>query len=134
MHQILPLGTNATVHCLPEPIESRPAISWTVNGVPYQLHTAFYNSMGIAVHLTADNISFVVVEGRQEHIDANTMFVCAAPDESLKPVASGTAVVEFYGKLVSVVFLGLVFSLLVLVALCTKLLVTLCEYVVCVLC
>ena len=104
MHQILPLGTNTTVHCLPEPNGTRPAISWTVDSsVSYDTFMSFYNERGIKVHLTADNISFVFIEGRQENIvPGGRKFLCNAINSG-NPVVSDTAVVEFYGKPVSVV-------------------------------
>ena len=105
MHQVLPLGANATVHCLPEPNGSRPEISWTIDTtIPYETHLSYYNGMGIVVHLTADNISFVTVEGRQDNIiDGGRKFSCRATDKNNRPIASDTAIVEFYGKPVSVV-------------------------------
>ena len=104
MHQILPLGTNATVHCLPEPNNNAPSlsISWTIDGsLSYDVHTAFYNKQGIKVHLTDDNISFVFVEGRQENIvPGGRTFLCNTIDPiSSNPIVSDTAVVEFYGEL-----------------------------------
>ena len=77
------------------------------------------------MHLTADNISYVFVEGRQENIvKGGRKFVCISTAENDEPISSDTAVVEFYGKLVSVVCLS-VLSLLVLLFLkpkCTGLL------------
>ena len=103
MHQILPLGTNATVHCLPEPNNAtRPTISWTVDSsVSYDTFMSFYNDLGIKVHLTADNISFVFVEGRQDNIvEGGRKFLCNAINPvSNNPIVSDTAVVEFYGEL-----------------------------------
>ena len=56
------------------------------------------------MHLTADNISYVFVEGRQENIvKGGRKFICIATAENNEPISSGTAVVEFYGKPVSVV-------------------------------
>ena len=102
LHQILPLGANATVHCLPEPNISHPIISWTIdNSLPYDVHMAFYNKLGIEVQLTADNISYVLVEGRQENIvPGGRRFLCSVIDPvSSNPIVSDTAVLEFYGKL-----------------------------------
>ena len=65
LHQILPLGANATVHCLPEPNISLPILSWTIdNSLSYDLHMAFYNSKGIKVHLTVDNNLIRVGRGK----------------------------------------------------------------------
>ena len=103
-HQILPLGANATVHCLPEPNISRPEISWTIDSSSsYEHFKAFYNKQGIKVHLTADNISYVLVEGRQENtVPGGRRFLCNAIDpDSNNPIVSDTAVVEFYGKLLT---------------------------------
>ena len=112
LHQILPLGANATVHCLPEPNISLPILSWTIdNSLSYDLHMAFYNSKGIKVHLTADNISYVLVEGRQENsVPGGRRFLCSTIDpDSNNPVVSDTAVVEFYGKLTPVLVECMVF-------------------------
>ena len=95
LHQLLPLGTNATVQCIPEPPESRPTIRWTVDGgARYDESISFFNSHGIFVYQTADNISYVVIEGRPGQ--QNRRLTCGAIDNGV-PVVSATAMIEFYG-------------------------------------
>ena len=101
LHQLLPLGTNATVQCIPEPPESRPTIRWTVDGASrYDEFVTFYNSQGIFVYQTADNISYTVVEGRHGQ-KKNRRLTCGATDDNGVPVISAIAMIEFYGEYVS---------------------------------
>ena len=94
LHQLLPLGTNATVQCIPEPPESRPTISWSVDGgLRYNEFISLFNSQGIFVYQTADNISYVVIEGRPGQ-KKNRRLACGATG---LPVISATAMIEFYG-------------------------------------
>ena len=74
LHQLLPLGTNATVQCIPEPPESRPTITWIVEH-NNEKFMPFLNKQGIFVYQTADNISYVV-EGRPGQ--QNRRLVCEA--------------------------------------------------------
>ena len=101
LHQLLPLGTNATVQCIPEPPESRPTISWTVDGsVRYDEFISFFNSQGIFVYQTANNISYLFVEGRPGQ--KNRRLACGAADDNGVPVVSAIAMIEFYGECVYV--------------------------------
>ena len=55
---------------------------------------SFLNKQGIVVYQTADNISYVVVEGRPGQ--QNRRLACGAIDNGV-PVASAIAMIEFYG-------------------------------------
>ena len=103
MHQILPMGTNATVQCLHQSNETRPNISGTIdNSLPYDTYMSYFNENGIKVDMDSDNISLISVEGRQ--YSGGRRFSCNAinPVNNV-PVASETASVT-YSKIVPEVF------------------------------
>ena len=65
----------------------------------YDESIPFFNNHGIFVYQTADNISYVVVEGRPGQ--QNRRLACGAIDNGV-PVISAIALIEFYGVCVCV--------------------------------
>ena len=62
-------------------------------GFQYEKFLSFFNSQGIVVYQTADNISYVVVEGRSGQ--KNRRLACGAADDNGVPVVSAIDLLQW---------------------------------------